>query len=330
MRDLIVIGGGTSGLYAAYYSCMRDLDTLVLEYHGETGGKAKVFYPEKVLYDVPGFSGITGEDFVYETEKQTALLSPDVETGVVVQGIEEAEEFVTVKTDKGEYTAASVILASGLGAYDMVPLPLGKREEFEPYSIHYTLENRKRFKHKRVAVYSNFRIGIDWALTLEKEGAAEVYLINRDETFRAVYEHDEEQLAASSVQVLRSSDIEDLDGEHGALSEIRLSGGETIEVDHLFVYEGVNIGKSFYKDWGLDVEKGRVVVDTEMKTSKPRIFACGDAAYYPGKTMLLASGMAEAMTAVNSVKQLLVPKAPPQIYSTVVYKHDKPGEEKEQ
>ncbi|SIS57871.1 NAD(P)/FAD-dependent oxidoreductase [Salimicrobium flavidum] len=325
MRDVIVIGGGTSGLYAAYYSRMRNLDTLVLEYQEETGGKAKVFYPEKELYDVPGFVGITGEDFVYETQKQTELLSPEIETGVVVTGIEETEDGVTVMTDKGDYQTSTVILASGLGAYDMVPLPLEKRKEFEPFSIHYTLENRSHFKNKRVAVYSNFRIGIDWALTLENTGAAEVYLINRDETFRAVYEHDEEQLAASSVHVLRHTDIVDLEGEAGALSHLHLSDGSSIEVDHLLVYEGVNIGKSVYKDWGLEVEKGRVTVDTEMRTSMDRVFACGDSAYYPGKAMLLASGMSEAMTAVNSVKQLLVPKAPPQIYSTVVYKHEKPG-----
>lgn len=327
MKDVIVIGGGTSGLYAAYYSRMRNMDTLVLEYQEETGGKAKVFYPEKELYDVPGFNGITGEDFVFETQKQAELLAPEIETDVIVENLEEKEDSVVVKTNKGDYEALSVILASGLGAYDTVPLPLQKREEFEPYSIHYTLENRKRFKNKRIAVYSNFRIGIDWALTMEKEGAAAVSLINRDETFRAVYEHDEEQLAASSVNVFRNTEIDDLEGESGALMRIHLSNGESIEADHLLVYEGVSIGKSVYKDWGLEVEKGRVTVDTEMKTSGARVFACGDAAYYPGKTMLLASGMSEAMTAVNSVKQLLNPKAPPQVYSTVVYKHHKPGED---
>ncbi|WP_431801837.1 NAD(P)/FAD-dependent oxidoreductase [Halobacillus andaensis] len=167
---------------------------------------------------------------------------------------------------------------------------------------------------------SDSRVGVDWALALEGI-ASEVHLINHGSDFKAVYEHDIDKLEASSVHVHRETRAVELKGEGNTLSGVNLDTGGRLEVEELLVYQGLKIEKSLYEQWGLKTDKGRISVGHDLSTNIEGIFAAGDAAIYPHKTMLIASGFSEAMTAVNSAKRTIDPKAKSQVYSTVIYKH---------
>ncbi|MCA1012471.1 NAD(P)/FAD-dependent oxidoreductase [Halobacillus halophilus] len=322
--DVTIIGGGTTGLYTSFYSGMRGLKTKVIEYHQDLGGKVAFFYPEKKIYDVGGFLGVRGEDLVTEVENQALSVQPVIVTGEQIRTIDKQEDgsFILTSANGEQHFSKTVIVASGMGTFEMEPLQVEGSSQYDDRCIHYTIQNVNQYAGKKAAVISQSRVGIDWALALEKV-AEEVHLINRGEEFKAVYEQDIETLEKSSVYVHRNQKVEDLAGDGQVLTGITLQDGTELDVGHLLVYEGLNIEKSLYDSWGLETEKGRIPVGTDMCTSIEGVFAAGDAAIYPSKTMLIASGFSEAMTAVNSAAMYLDPKAKAQVYSTVIYKHAK-------
>ncbi|WP_079525343.1 NAD(P)/FAD-dependent oxidoreductase [Halobacillus hunanensis] len=322
LYDVTIIGGGTTGLYTAFYSGMRDLKTKVIEYQPELGGKVSFFYPEKKLYDVGGFPGVLGEDLVVNVKEQALSVQPTIVTGEKITDFEKQEDgtiVLTASTGEQHYTR-TVIVASGLGTYDMRPLDVEGSHFYEGNHIHYTIQNLMQYTGQKAAVISENRVGLDWALALENV-AAEVHLINRGAEFKAVYENDLEKLKQSGVHVHMEAKVEKLEGTESELEGVILDNGKQIQTNHLLVYEGLQIDKSLYDQWGLVTDKGRLPVGTDMATSMEGVFVAGDAAVYPSKTMLIASGFNEAMTAVNSAKSFIDPKAKSQVYSTVIYKH---------
>ncbi|MGP4076712.1 NAD(P)/FAD-dependent oxidoreductase [Halobacillus sp. K22] len=324
MFDVTIIGGGTTGLYTSFYSGMRGLKTKVIEYHQGLGGKVAFFYPEKKIYDVGGFLGVRGEDLVTDVENQALSVQPAIITGEQIRTIDKQEDgtFILTTADGEQHFSKTVIVASGMGTFEMEPLQVKGSAKYEGRSIHYTIQNVNQYAGKKVAVISQSRVGIDWSLALEKV-AEEVHLINCGEEFKAVYEQDVETLEQSTVHVHKNQQVEALKGEGQVLTGVTLQDGTELDVEHILVYEGLNIEKSLYASWGLETEKGRIPVGTDMCTSIDGMFAAGDAAIYPSKTMLIASGFSEAMTAVNSAAMHINPKAKAQVYSTVIYKHAK-------
>ncbi|MCA0972459.1 NAD(P)/FAD-dependent oxidoreductase [Halobacillus litoralis] len=318
--DVTIIGGGTTGLYTAFYSGMRDLKTKVIEYQPHMGGKVSFFYPEKKIYDVGGFLGVKGEELVQNVEEQAAFEEPAIVSGEKIISIEKKEDgsFELTNEQGGKHRSRTVIIASGLGTFEMQPFEVTNSESFQEF-IHYTVQWKNQYEGKKVAVVSDSRVGIDWSLALEGI-ASSVDLINRGEKFKAASEKDVGTLESSNVRVHWQRTVETLDGEE-KLEQLTLDNGEVLEVDDILVYEGLHIDKSLYEEWGLKTEKGRIPVEPDMRSNIDGVFVAGDAAIYNGKTMLIASGFNEAMAAVNSAAQYLNPKASPQVYSTVIYKH---------
>lgn len=319
--DVTIIGGGTTGLYSAFYSGMRELKTKVIEYQPSLGGKVSFFYPEKKIFDVGGIPGITGEDLVDNVTEQAESVEPTFVTGVKIKTIDKREDgmFVLVTDDGEKHYSKTVLIASGLGTFDMQPLQVNGADAYDGKQIHYTIQNLEQYRGQNVAVVSQNRVGIDWSLALEKV-ADHVHIVNRGDEFKAVYDQDIEKLEAASVQIHKNQTIEELRGEDRMTGAL-LHNGTVLDVDHILVYEGLQIDKSLYDVWGLETDKGRIPVGPDMCASIAGVFVAGDAAVYPSKTMLIASGFNEAMAAVNSAAKYLDPKAKSQVYSTVIYKH---------
>lgn len=321
LYDVTIIGGGTTGLYSAFYSGMRDLKTKVMEYQSSVGGKVSFFYPEKKIYDVGGLPGITGEDLVQNVTEQAESVEPTFVRGVKVTAIEKLEDgtFVLTTENGEEHFSKTVLVASGLGTFQMQPLQVKDRERYDGKQIHYTIQNLEQYRNQKVVVVSQNRVGIDWSLALEGI-AEEVHIVNRSDEFKAVYEQDIEKLESSSVRIHKNQEIQELRG-NVRMTGVVLHDGTVLDIDHILVYEGLQIDKSLYEEWGLETDKGRIPVASDMCASLPGVFVAGDAAVYPSKTMLIASGFNEAMAAVNSAARYLDPKAKAQVYSTVIYKH---------
>jgi thioredoxin reductase (NADPH) len=66
---------------------------------------------------------------------------------------------------------------------------------------------------------------------------------------------------------------------------------------------------SAMKDWGIELDKRHIAVDSAMRTNLPRVFAAGDITEYPGKVRLIAVGFGEVATAVNNAAVVIDPAA---------------------
>jgi thioredoxin reductase (NADPH) len=177
--------------------------------------------------------------------------------------------------------------------------------------LHYFVTDLNSFKGQKVLIMGGGDSAVDWALMLEPI-AAEVTLIHRREKFRA-HEHSVETLMASRVNVLTPYEITALEGDE-QIRRVTIQNNTTKEeksfdVDAVIVNFGFVSSLGPIKNWGLQLDKGAIVVNTKMETSIPGIYAAGDIATYPGKVKLIAVGFGEAPTAVNNAIGYINPDA---------------------
>ncbi|QWU18529.1 NAD(P)/FAD-dependent oxidoreductase [Paenibacillus sophorae] len=312
MSDLLIIGGGPAGMFAAFYGGMRQASVTLIENMPQLGGQLAALYPEKYIYDVAGFPKITAQELVDNLSRQMALFQSDIRLEEKVISVEKrGERHFAVTTDKAEYHAKAIIITAGVGAFEPRRLDLPGAERFEKANLHYFVSDLNAFKDKKVLITGGGDSAVDWALMLEPI-AAEVTLIHRRDKFRA-HEHSVENLMNSKVKVITPTEISALHGDEFinkvTLSNVKTKETQDIEVDSVIVNFGFFSSLGPISDWGIQIEGSSVVVDSRMETSIPGIFAAGDITTYPGKLKLIAVGFGEAPTAINNAKIYIDPEA---------------------
>lgn len=312
MSDLLIIGGGPAGMFAAFYGGMRQASVTLIESMPQLGGQLAALYPEKYIYDVAGFPKVTGQELVDNLSRQMELFQSDIRLEEKVVSVEKRDErHFVVTTDKAEYHSKAIIITAGVGAFEPRRLELPEAEKFEKANLHYFVNDLNAFKGKKVLISGGGDSAVDWALMLEPI-AEQVTLIHRRDKFRA-HEHSVENLMASKVNVITPSEITELHGDKFitkvTLSHIKTKETQEIEVDSVIVNFGFVSSLGPIAEWGIDIQSNSIVVDSRMETSIPGIFAAGDITTYPGKLKLIAVGFGEAPTAVNNAKVYIDPEA---------------------
>ncbi|MFM9280424.1 NAD(P)/FAD-dependent oxidoreductase [Paenibacillus jiagnxiensis] len=312
MSDLIIIGGGPAGLFAAFYGGMRQASVTLIESMPQLGGQLAALYPEKYIYDVAGFPKVTAQELVNNLVQQMNHFNPTIRLEEKVLSVEKKEErHFVVTTDAAEYHGKAVIITAGVGAFEPRRLDLPEAARFEKSNLHYFVSDLNRFAGKKVLISGGGDSAVDWALMLEPI-AEQVTLIHRRDKFRA-HEHSVENLIASKVQVITPTEITELHGEDRiakvTLSHVKTKETQTIDVDDVIVNFGFVSSLGPISEWGLEIENNSIVVDTRQQTNIPGLFAAGDITTYPGKLKLIAVGFGEAPTAVNNAKVYFDPDA---------------------
>lgn len=312
MTDLLIIGGGPAGMFAAFYGGMRQASVKLIESMPQLGGQLAALYPEKYIYDVAGFPKVTAQELVNNLSAQMELFKTDIRLEEKVQAVEKLEErHFVVKTNLGEHHSKAVIITAGVGAFQPRRLEIEGAEAYEKTNLHYFVNDLSRFKGKKVLISGGGDSAVDWALMIEPI-AEQVTLVHRRDKFRA-HEHSVEQLMASKVNIITPTEITELHGEDTitkvTLSHIKTKETQEIEVDDVIVNFGFVSSLGPISEWGIAIESNSIVVDSRMETSIPGIFAAGDITTYPGKVKLIAVGFGEAPTAVNNAKVYFDPEA---------------------
>ncbi|CAM3458926.1 MULTISPECIES: NAD(P)/FAD-dependent oxidoreductase [Paenibacillus] len=312
MTDLLIIGGGPAGMFAAFYGGMRQASVKLIESMPQLGGQLAALYPEKYIYDVAGFPKVTAQELVDNLSKQMDLFNTDIRLEEKVQSVEKLEErHFVVKTNLGEHHAKAVIITAGVGAFQPRRLEIEGAEKYEKSNLHYFVNDLSRFKGKKVLISGGGDSAVDWALMIEPI-AEQVTLVHRRDKFRA-HEHSVEQLMASKVNIITPTEITELHGEDTiskvTLTHIKTKETQEIEVDDVIVNFGFVSSLGPISEWGIAIESNSIVVDSRMETSIPGIFAAGDITTYPGKVKLIAVGFGEAPTAINNAKVYIDPEA---------------------
>lgn len=310
--DITIIGGGPSGLFGAFYAGMRQMSTKIIDALPQLGGQLIALYPEKFIYDMPGFPKVRASELVQRMVEQAMQFNPTVCLNERALNLEKLDEkLFRLTTDKGVHYSRTVLICAGIGAFS--PRKLGKWEveRLEGKVVYYTVTDVNSFAGKKVLIVGGGDSAVDWALTLEPI-ADKVVLIHRRDQFRA-HEHSVEQLMRSSVEVHLFHELEALTGDeppHEAVIFHNKTGEKkVIPVDAVILALGFSTDIGPIKNWGLEMDGNHIKVDQRMMTSIPGVFAAGDIASYPGKVKLIATGVAEAAVAVNQAKVFIDPSA---------------------
>ncbi len=306
--DLLVVGAGPTGLFAAYYAGFRDLSVAVVDSLPELGGQITAMYPEKQILDVAGFPSVKGRDLVADLVRQAATSDPTYLLERTATMLEAREDGVTVTLDDGTAVqAGAVIVTAGIGKFSPRPLPAG--DGWLGRGMEFFVPDFEPYHGKDVVVVGGGDSAFDWAQHLEPV-AASVTLVHRRDRFRA-HERTVQQVQASSVEVITKAEVSALLG-GDTLESVEISvGGETLHrpAQAVIAALGFVADLGALKEWGLQIDKRNVVVDSAMRTNVPRIFAAGDITEYPGKVRLIAVGFGEAATAVNNAAVAIDPGA---------------------
>ncbi|SDH85484.1 thioredoxin reductase (NADPH) [Alteribacillus persepolensis] len=322
--DTIIVGGGPTGLFAAFYGGMRQMSVKLIDSLPQVGGQLAALYPEKYIYDVAGFPKVLAKDLVDNLEEQAKQFDPEICLEENVQYVEKLEEqLFKVTTTKAVHYAKTILITGGAGAFQPRRLKDETAQRFEGNNLFYSITDLQSFKGQRVCVSGGGDSAVDWALMLEGI-ADEVTLVHRRDKFRA-HEHSVNQLKDSTVNVKTPVVIDELVGENDFIQSIVLKenkgeASENLEVDSLIVNHGFLSSLGAIKEWGLELEKNSILVNQKMETSIPGIYAAGDIATYEGKVKLIATGFGEAPTAISQAKHYIDPNTkvqPP--HSTSVF-----------
>lgn len=306
--DMLIIGAGPVGLYAAYYAGFRGFSTVVCDTLPEMGGQISAMYPEKLIYDVAGFPGIRGRDLVEGLAEQAGQYKPTYVLGEQAISLETDDKGVRVTTSEGNTIEAKVLLiTAGIGAFRPRPLPAA--DTFTGDGIVFFVPKLDVHTGQDVVIVGGGDSAFDWALSLQPI-ANSVTLVHRRDAFRA-HAGTVDRVRDLGVRLVTSSEVSAIEGD-GHVSSVTVthkSTGEqmSLPADAVVAALGFIASIGPMADWGLELEKRHIVVDSTMRSSNPLVYAAGDIATYAGKVPLISVGFGEAALAVNNAAPLIDP-----------------------
>jgi len=311
--DLAIIGGGPTGLFAAFYAGLRHMSVKLIDSLDVLGGQLTTLYPEKYIYDVAGFPKVLAKDLAHNLIQQALHYNPTVCLGEQVQSLthHSATGLHTLTTSRSEHQCRALLIAAGVGAFAPKTLPIPNVDRFVGRGLHYFVKEVETLARKRVLIVGGGDSAVDWANLLSPV-AESLTLIPRRDQFRA-HEDSVARMRRSDIQIRLFHELKSIEGDGhitgAVIYDNRTRVEESIDVDAVLVNVGFVNTLGPIKEWGLEIEGSQIKVDSTMHTSRRGVFAAGDIATYPGKLKLIATGFGEAAIAVNFAKHLLDPKA---------------------
>lgn len=315
LYDMTIIGAGPTGLFAAFYAGLREMRTKLIDALPEVGGQLTTLYPEKTILDSPGYPQVLAKDLVKQLYEQVMQVHPTIVLGERALSIKHIEgNLIHITTDKNEHYTKTLLISAGVGAFQPNRLPIPALDKYEGHGVYYHVKEKEIFKGRKLLIVGGGDSAVDWALNL-KDVAEKVTLIHRRDQFRA-HESSVKELMASPVDVKLFYELKDIKG-NGVLQQASIFNNKTnetmtIPVDDILLNLGFKADLGPIKDWGLEIEGRSIVVNSNMETNLPGVYAGGDIITVKGsiKLNLIAIGFAHAATAVAAAKKRLDPTAP--------------------
>jgi thioredoxin reductase len=313
VRDITVIGAGPVGLITTFWAGMREASSRIVESLPEIGGQLTTLYPEKWIFDVPGYPRIIAKDLV-ELLKEQSIDQFDVPVHLetTAERVEYEEDpgdperkLLRIVTDKGDLLTRTIIIAGGHGAFEPKKLPGYDMSPWEGCGAHYLVGEKSEFAGKKVVIVGGGDSACDWVLNL-LDTASAITLVHRRDGFRAheVTVNEIQQAAeAGRVDVKTPYQVKEVSG-NGRVEQVTLFHSEDesdvvdVPCDAVLLQLGFKTALGPLKNWPLEVEKGSIKVDPVMRTSMEAVWAAGDITIFDGKLKLIATGFAESAIAV--------------------------------
>lgn len=315
IRDITIIGAGPAGLFALFYAGMRGASAQIVDALAQPGGQLSALYPEKFVFDVAGFPKVLAKDLVTSLTEQAAQFGQPVHCGQAVIGLEEADGIFTLVTETDRFPSRAVVIAAGIGAFSPRRLPQPAAEPWYGKGIFDKVLDPKEFAGRRVVIIGGGDSAFDWAHQLEGV-AKSITLVHRSDRFRAhqaTVDAVMASAAAGRTAVHTFHEIAEVIGDNGAicaleLRDVKQKTTRRVDCDVVLPMLGFVSDMGALLEWGLNVEKDEIIVNQQMETGRPGVWAVGDVNTYPGKLKLIATGFGEAAIAVNQAVHWVYPE----------------------
>ena len=322
LRDITIIGGGPTGLFASFYAGMRGATAQVVDALAQLGGQLTALYPEKYIFDVAGFPQVLAKDLVKQLVDQQARWNFPAHLGQRVVGLEEAEDadgkHLVLVTETDRFPTRAIVVAAGIGAFSPRRLPQACAEPWYGRGIFDVVTDPDAYAGQRVLIIGGGDSAFDWATQLVGK-AAHVALAHRTDRFRAhgaTVTEFEAHVAAGRASLHTFHELHEIqcnDGSDDRFTHVVLRQTKTKEtvplaVDVVLPMLGFVSDLGTLTEWGLRLEKDEIVVNSQMETGRDGVYAAGDITTYPGKLKLIASGFSEAAIAVNQAVHFIYPE----------------------
>jgi thioredoxin reductase (NADPH) len=315
--DLLVVGAGPAGLYAAYYAGFRGLRTAVVDSLPEPGGQVMALYPEKNIYDVAALPAVKGRELIAGLVRQAARFEPAYVLGERAETLTNeaghrprAGDRLVVTTDKGtRISCGGVVITGGIGTFTPRPLPGGA--EWEGRGLTYVVRELAAHSGQDVVIVGGGDSAVDWALALA-DIASSVTVVHRRKHFRA-HAASVADMEKGPAVVVTDAQVSHLEGnERVHTVHVRHKDGAVTAhpAQSVIAALGFTADIGPLETWGIDIVDRKIMVDTAMRTSVAGVYSAGDITEYAGKVRLISVGFGEAATAVNNAATYLDPDQP--------------------
>ncbi|MDG6899343.1 MAG: NAD(P)/FAD-dependent oxidoreductase [Nitrososphaerota archaeon] len=311
--DITIVGAGPSGLFATFYAGLRQMKTKVIDALEEPGGQVAVLYPEKYIFDVPGYSKILAKDLVKCLVEQAFQYGATVALGERVTSLHRDGGVFELETNKGtKHYSKAVLIAAGVGAFSPNRLEARGAADYEGKGVYYFVKDKSAFRDKRLLIVGGGDSAVDWALNM-KDTAKKITLVHRRDVFRA-HEGSVAELMKSDVDLKLFYEVSQVKGDGSNVTQAVVfdnrSKAETVlDIDAILVNIGFRADLGPIKDWGLQIDGREIRTNGKMETNIPGVYVAGDVAGPQDgiKLNLIATGYAQAAVAVNVAKAYVDP-----------------------
>lgn len=313
--DICIVGAGPVGLFAVFEAGLLKMRCHLVDALPQIGGQLSEIYPQKPIYDIPGYPTINAQELVDNLLKQIEPFNPGFTLGERVEKLERQEDksFIVTTSENTQIHCKVVVIAGGLGCFEPRKPAVERLEEFEGKGVAYMVRNPELFRNKEIVLAGGGDSALDWTIFLS-DVAKKVTLVHRGETFRGAPDSAEKvaHLAeAGKINLILKSNITKING-NGHLNEVTIAGADNAEyninADYLIPLFGLSPKLGPIADWNLNVEKSAIQVNTfDYSTNIEGIYAIGDINTYPGKLKLILCGFHEAALMCQSAFKYVFP-----------------------
>lgn len=312
--DIIIVGAGPVGLFAVFEAGLMKLRCHLIDAIPQAGGQLSEIYPKKPIYDIPGYPSVLAGELVDKLMEQAEPFKPGFTLGERAETIEKQEDgtFIVTTAQGTQHHAPVVMIAGGLGSFEPRKPLIENLSDYENKGINYIVKDPEQYEGQEIVISGGGDSALDWAVYFAERNGF-VHLVHRSDRFRAhkdsvgkAYELEK----AGKLKMYTFSEVKGLEGNQDLERVVIESKTEktTIDAKLWFPLFGLSPKLGPIGDWGLEIEKNAIVVDTfDYQTNRPGIFAVGDVNTYPGKLKLILCGFHEATLAVQTAYKIINP-----------------------
>ena len=314
--DVVIVGAGPCGLFQVFELGLLGLKAEVVDSIRQPGGQCTELYPDKPIYDIPGIPVCSGEELTAALLKQIAPFNCGMHLGEEVSVVRKNEDdSYTVETNAGtQFHAKAIVIAGGVGSFQPRQIRAAGADDFADKTLHYRVQDPQQFAGKKLAILGGGDSALDWVLELINV-AERITLVHRRDEYRAVpasVDKMRKLVADGKMDVIENAKATAIEGADGVMHSITIQPKDgdavNVAVDHALVFFGLAPKLGPIAEWGLDINRKTINVDTEkFESSEAGIYAIGDISHYPGKKKLILCGFHEAALAAFAIKQRIEP-----------------------